>query len=89
MFPNWNIPGLGLAFVGVILMTKLMTLKEKDYLVIARSKALAQLKKARKRDPKKGEVEVLAGKICQARLFAFYFSGALAIALGFMASASS
>lgn len=88
IFPEWNIPGLGLAFVGVILMTKLMGDKDRYYLEKARGLAVERLKKLRKREPKKGEVEILAEKISQARLFTFYFSGALAIALGFLSSAN-
>lgn len=86
IFPDWNIPGLGLAFVGIIFMTKLMGDKDRHYLDKARGLAATRLKKRRNKEPKKGEVEILAEEICQARLFAFYFSGALAIALGFLSS---
>ena len=86
VFSSWNIPGLGLAFAGIVLMTKLMSSNDRYYLEKARKLAEESLKRQRKMQPKKGEVEVLAEKISQARLFTFYFSGALAIALGFISS---
>ena|GEM_PF-5153785 len=87
-FPSGNIPGLGLALAGIVLMTKLMSNNDRYYLEKARKLAEVSLKRQRKKQPKKGEVEILAEKISQARLFTFYFSGALAIALGFISSGS-
>lgn len=86
IFPQVNIPGMGLAFSGIILMTKLMSSNDKQFLGRARAMALSTLKKTRQSEPRKGEVEVLAKKILESRLFAFYFSGALAIALGLISS---
>lgn len=88
-YPSINLPGLGLAFVGVVLMTKLMTIQDKDYLAMARSLALESLKNEYKRSPSKSEIESLAHKIVESRLFTFYFCGALALALGLVANATS
>lgn len=86
LIPAWRIPTFSFAFLGIIIMARLLIESDKEYKEKARLIAHRQLHQSLKRVPSKEEVEGLTRKIMDGRVFVFYFSGALSFALAYLST---
>lgn len=86
LVPSWRIPTFSFAFLGIIIMVRLLIESDKDYKETSRTLALRILNAEKKKIPSKEELESFARRILEGRVFVFYFSGALSFALAYLST---
>jgi hypothetical protein len=75
--PTTSLP---FAFMALLLFVRLMVMKDRDYLEVARKLSREVLRKRLGQEPKAGESEILAQQIVNSRQMVFYVIGVLQFA---------